>query len=439
MHILYTWCFRLALPLMLLHLWRRGRTDSTYRSRWRERFGLVDSRENITNAPDNSPAPLVWIHSASVGETLATIPLIKALSERHPHWQWLVTTTTPTGSQRVREALEPVLNERLLHYYIPFDLPEFLRPFINTLQPNILLIIETELWPNLLATCYKHNIPTVLVNGRLSAKSAKGYARFSALSRNMLRHFSRVLTQYPADTERFVTLGVPAARINTVGNIKFDLHLDTNVINEAQTIASQWRNQTKRQVWLAASTHEGEEEQVLDAYDILRKSFPDLLLVLVPRHPVRSDNVARLCRQRGLNTVRRSEGIAPDANIQVLLGDTMGELLYFYGACDVAFMGGSLVPIGGHNMIEPAAWGVPTVSGPHLHNFSTVSSLIQESGGLVVAESAQQIANKVAAWLKDKDERIAIGDRAQKVVSRNNGALARTVDEIEALVPSNIS
>lgn len=443
MRHLYTCLFRLALPLMLLHLWRRGRADSAYRKRWRERFGLPPSQlgarqrywERFEVSPDYSdPAPLIWIHSASVGETLATIPLITALAARHPQWRWLVTTTTPTGSQRVHDALEPILNERLLHYYIPFDLPECLSPFINSLRPNILIIMETELWPNLLAACHTRNIATILVNGRLSAKSARGYARFSSLTRNMLGHLSQLLTQYPADAERFINLGMPAERIKAVGNIKFDLHIDAEMIKEARALSHQWRGKTHRQVWLAASTHEGEDEQVLDAYEILRRDFPDLLLVLVPRHPVRTDDVARICHDRGLKTVRRGDNTAPNRDDQVLLGDTMGELLYFYGACDVAFVGGSLVPAGGHNMIEPAVWGVPTVCGPHLHNFSTVSSLIQESGGLAVAETAQKTADNVAAWLSNEDARIAAGTSAQNVVSQNNGALTRTINEIDTLI-----
>jgi 3-deoxy-D-manno-octulosonic-acid transferase len=437
MHDLYTWLFRLALPLMLFYLWWRGRADTAYRKRWRERFGSVISHQDTEKCSDG--AVRIWIHSASVGETLATIPLIKTLAARHPQWQWLVTTTTPTGSQRVHEALGPILNERLLHYYIPFDLPEFLSPFINDLRPSILIIMETELWPNLLAVCNKRKISTILVNGRLSAKSARGYARFSGLSRKMLGHITQVLTQYPADAERFVDLGMPIERIKAVGSIKFDLHVNSDMLSNAEVLSNQWRGKNHRQVLLAASTHNGEDELLLDAYEILRKNFPDLLLVLVPRHPVRADSVARLCKDRGLNTVRRSEGTAPKIDDQILLGDTLGELLCFYGACDVAFVGGSLVPVGGHNMIEPAAWGIPVVCGPHLHNFSTVSSLIQESGGLAVAETPQQLADKIADWLSNKEERIAAGNNAQQVALRNSGALGRTVTEIEELMCAKLS
>ncbi|MCK7596386.1 lipid IV(A) 3-deoxy-D-manno-octulosonic acid transferase [Microbulbifer sp. CAU 1566] len=443
MRHIYTWFFRLSLPLMLLHLWWRGRADPAYRKRWSERFGLVPSRpgarrrwrERFGVVPDRaSRAPLIWIHSVSVGETLAAIPLIEALAARHTQWQWLVTTTTPTGSQRVHDALEPLLNGRLLHYYMPFDLPECLSPFVDALRPNILVSMETELWPNLLAVCSNRNMPSILVNGRLSAKSARGYGHFAGLSRSMLNHLTLILAQYPADAERFIALGMPAERVTAVGNIKFDLHIGSGLISEAQALSHQWRGNSRRPVWLAASTHAGEDELVLAAYEILRRDFPDLLLVLVPRHPVRFDGVARLCREQNLSVVRRSDGVAPGENDQVLLGDTMGELLRFYGACDVAFVGGSMVPVGGHNMIEPAAWGVPIVCGPHLHNFSTVSALMRESGGLVVAEDPAQMAAEVGVWLGDPERRMAAGNSAREVAAQNSGALARTVDEIEVLM-----
>uniref|UniRef100_UPI001866FC86 lipid IV(A) 3-deoxy-D-manno-octulosonic acid transferase n=1 Tax=Microbulbifer hainanensis TaxID=2735675 RepID=UPI001866FC86 len=376
MRTLYTWLFRAALPLILLRLWWRGRAQPEYRQRWRERFGRVPARA--------SRAPLIWVHSVSVGETLAAVPVIEQLAARHADWQWLVTTTTPTGSERVTSVLEPLLDGRLLHYYLPYDLPECLNPFIDALHPRALIVIETELWPNLLAACSRRGISALLANARLSEKSAHGYARFPRLTGQMLGSLSRVVAQYPADAERFVSLGLPAERVTASGNIKFDLQINLGLASEAQALAHQWRGRGDaggrvRPVWLAASTHDGEEALVLDAFAQLRRDHPELaelLLVLVPRHPQRFDSVARLCRERGLNVLRRSDGGQPEPTHQVLLGDTMGELLQFYGACDVAFVGGSLVPVGGHNMIEPAAWGVPVICGPHLHNFATVAQLM---------------------------------------------------------------
>lgn len=425
MQFLYTWLLRLALPIILLRLWWRGRSLPAYRRRWRERLGKVPARA--------SHKPLIWVHSVSVGETLAAVPVIETLAARHQDWQWLVTTTTPTGSERVQAALAEKLGGRLLHYYLPYDLPECLKPFLDSLRPKLLIIIETELWPNLLRLCKKREIPVLLANARLSEKSAQGYGRFATLTQNMLNRLSRVVAQYPADAERFVRLGLPPERLLTSGNIKFDLTIDLGLSSEAQAIGHQWRGGSDRPVWLAASTHEGEDELVLEAFSRLREQFPDLLLVLVPRHPQRFDSVARLCRERGLHCRRRSDGGYVDASEQVLLGDTMGELLRFYGASDVAFVGGSLVPVGGHNMIEPAAWAVPIVCGPHLHNFSTVAELLRDAGALRVVESPEQMAEAVAEWLEDADKRREDGAAGRLVAEANTGALGRLVDEIESL------
>ncbi|WP_323846656.1 lipid IV(A) 3-deoxy-D-manno-octulosonic acid transferase [Microbulbifer magnicolonia] len=428
MRILYTWLFRAALPLVLLRLWWRGRVQPEYRQRLRERLGRVPARA--------SRKPLIWVHSVSVGETLAAVPAIEQLAARHPHWQWLVTTTTPTGSERVRAALQPLLGGRLLHYYLPYDLPECLRPFVDALRPDMLVIIETELWPNLLATCAERSIPTLLANARLSEKSARGYGRFSRLTRAMLGNLTRVVAQYAADAERFVALGLPSERVVASGNIKFDLHIDLGLESEAQALAHQWRGRSGRRVWLAASTHAGEEEIILDTFAQLRRDYPehaDLLLVLVPRHPQRFDGVARLCRERGFKLLRRSDRGLPAPEHQILLGDTMGELLRFYGACDIAFVGGSLVPVGGHNMIEPAAWGVPVVCGPHLHNFATVAALLRAAGGMAVVDTAERLAVQIKDWLDDDGERRMAGERGRLVAEENSGALRRLLDEIESL------
>ncbi|GAA5525159.1 3-deoxy-D-manno-octulosonic acid transferase [Microbulbifer aestuariivivens] len=425
MQFFYTWLMRLVLPFILLRLWWRGRSLPAYRQRWRERLGQVPPRA--------SRRPLVWVHSVSVGETLAAVPVIETLAARHQDWQWLVTTTTPTGSERVHAALAESLGGRLLHYYLPYDLPECLTPFLDRLRPRLLIIIETELWPNLLRLCEKRDIPVLLANARLSEKSARGYGRFAGLTRTMLGRLARVVAQYPDDAERFLKLGLPAERLRTSGNIKFDLTIDRGLSSEAQAIGHQWRGASGRPVWLAASTHEGEDELVLEAFTLLRERFADLLLVLVPRHPQRFDSVARLCRERGLACRRRSAGGNVGTAEQVLLGDTMGELLRFYGACDVALVGGSLVPVGGHNMIEPAAWGVPVVCGPHLHNFAKVAELLRGAGALRVAETPREIAASVAVWLEDAQRRDRDGAAGRRVAEANSGALGRLVDEIESL------
>ena len=427
MRHLYTWLFRLVLPLILLRLWWRGRAQPSYRRRLRERFGHVPARA--------SRAELVWVHAVSVGETLAAVPLIEKLAARHPDWQWLVTTTTPTGSERVQASLLPLLGGRLLHYYAPYDVPGCLRRFLDALRPQMLVVMETELWPNLLAACRERGIPTLLANARLSEKSARGYQRLHRLTGPMLQNLDRVVAQYPADAQRFIDLGLPEARVVTTGNIKFDLQIDLGLESEAQALAHGWRGgkDAPRPVWLAASTHLGEDEQILDAFARVQVQFPRLMLVLVPRHPQRFDQVARLVKQRGFTLQRRSDGGVPAAQVQVLLGDTMGELLRYFGACDVAFVGGSLVPVGGHNMIEPAAWGVPVICGPHLYNFAAVSAMLCDAGGMAVVEDAEQLAKQLALWLGDDEERRAAGARAREVAAENSGALQKLVREVEAL------
>ena len=428
---IYTWLFRLLLPFILLRLWWRGRAQPSYRRRLRERFGRVPVRA--------SRAHLIWVHAVSVGETLAAVPLIEKLAARHPDWQWLVTTTTPTGSERVRASLAPLLGGRLLHFYAPYDLPGCLRRFLDALRPQMLVVMETELWPNLLAACRERGIPTLLANGRLSEKSAHGYQRLHRLTGPMLQNLDRVVAQYPADAQRFVSLGLPESRVVTTGNIKFDLHIGLGLESEAQALAHAWSGggAIPRPVWLAASTHLGEDEMVLDAFAGLQAEFPHLLLVLVPRHPERFDQVARLVKQRGFRLQRRSDGGVPPAQVQVLLGDTMGELLRFYGACDVAFVGGSLVPVGGHNMIEPAAWGVPVVCGPHLHNFAAVATMLRKAGGMAVVEDSAQLTEQLQQWLGDEEECRAAGARAREVAAENSGALQKLVREVEALAATH--
>ncbi|GAB2874271.1 lipid IV(A) 3-deoxy-D-manno-octulosonic acid transferase [Microbulbifer echini] len=425
MRVLYTCIFRVAVPFILLRLWWRGRRQPAYRQRLRERLGRVPTRL--------SRAPLLWVHSVSVGETLAAVPVIAQLAARHPDWQWLVTTSTPTGSERVREALQPVLGGRLLHYYLPYDLPECLVPFLQALRPSMLVIVETELWPNLLHLCRKRKIPTLLANARLSEKSARGYGKFVKLTASMLANLDRVVAQYDVDAQRFVDLGLPPQRVVASGNIKFDLSIDLGLASEAQALAHQWRGSSGRKIWLAASTHAGEDEIILDAYRELVKTFEDLLLVLVPRHPQRFDRVAQLCQERGFRVARRSEGLGLSPRDQILLGDTMGELLRFFGACDIAFVGGSLVPVGGHNMIEPAAWGVPVITGPFLHNFATVGQLLTDAGGMVVVKDAEGLVLQLREWLEKDQQRITAGQCGRVVAQENSGALQRLLNEIEGL------
>lgn len=417
---LYTLFFYLITPLILLRLLLRARKAPAYARRWGERFGFV---------PRLRPKQVIWVHAVSVGETLAAVPLIRRLQADYPDAQLVVTTMTPTGSERVTAAF----GDSVYHVYAPYDLPDAVARFIRRVRPDLLVIMETELWPNLIAGCAQRKIPVLVANARLSAKSAKGYSKVSALVRPMLQQLSGIAAQHQDDGQRFVELGLPEEKLQVTGNIKFDLELSTSIIDRAASLKQAWRSDSERPILLAASTHRGEDPLVLDAYEQLLKQHSELLLVLVPRHPERFDEVATLCEQRGFSVVRRSAGVAPTAEHQILLGDTMGELLTFCGASDVVFMGGSWVPVGGHNVIEPAAWSLPVFSGPHLFNFTEASSLLLDAGGMKVCDEPAQLAEQVSVLLNDESERQAMGAAAKAVAEQNRGALERLLAEIRRL------
>jgi len=416
---IYSLLFYLLTPLILLRLLWRGRKAPDYRRRWSERFGFVP----VVDAGRQ----VIWVHSVSVGETLAAVPMIKQLQARHPEALLAVTTMTPTGSARVKA----VFGSSIYHVYAPYDLPDVLHRFLNRIHPDVLVIMETELWPNLVHSCRGRNIPVVVANARLSEKSAKGYQTFSRLTLPMLQRINCIAAQHQDDGARFLELGLSERQLVVTGNIKFDLSLDDEIKTKAQVLKAQWQGDSKRPIWLVASTHRGEDEIILDSFEQIRLSLPELLLVLVPRHPERFDEVFQHCSRRGLHVVRRSTGASPSLGDQVLLGDTMGELLLFFGACDIAFVGGSLVPVGGHNLIEPAAWQVPVISGPHLFNFVEASRLLLEAKGMVICEGAGVIAHQVTELLQNPTLAAEMGAAAKWVADNNRGALDQLLEIIE--------
>ncbi len=413
---LYDLLLHLALPFVVLRLYWRSLRAPAYRRRMAERFGLFRKR----------PAPGgVWIHAVSVGEVQAVEPLVRHLRERHPGLPVVLTTSTPTGSERVRN----LFGDELFHVYFPYDLRECVGAFLDRVAPRLLVMVETEIWPNLLLACERRGIPALLANGRLSARSARGYARLGRLARETFARIDQVAAQSPADAQRFIELGVPAERVEVTGSIKFDQRLPASVQEQAQVVRRLWGSD--RPVWVAASTHEGEEEPVLKAHAAILKRHPRALLVLVPRHPERFDRVAALVRRKGFELVRRSAGGPCETETQVFLGDTMGELPLFLGAADVAFIGGSLVERGGHNMLEASAQGVPVVFGPHLFNFSAIAALLLERGAAQRVENAAELAAVVGRWLGDASERSRIGESGRKVAEENRGALERLIRLVE--------
>lgn len=419
--LLYTSLLYLLTPMILLRLWRRGRTAPAYRRRVRERFGWIP--------PLPADRPVLWVHAVSVGETLAAVPLVKALQQRHSKYRILVTTMTPTGSDRVRAAL----GDSVAHFYAPYDLPGAVRRFLRRAQPRLLIVMETELWPNIVAACADRDIPVLLANARLSEKSARGYARLRGLTRTMLTRLATVAAQAQADGQRFRQLGLPDERLLITGNIKFDLDISDELEQRANRLRKEWQGGRSRPVWLAASTHAGEDEIILAAHRDLLERFPNLLLVLVPRHPERFESVFELCRREKVSVARRSQQSLPDG-CQVLLGDTMGELLVFYGACDIAFVGGSLVASGGHSLIEPAAWRKPVLAGTHLFNFAEVSNQLQAADALLLCQDAGEIASAVGRLLENPVAMRQRGERAWQVAESNRGALQRLLGVVDSLI-----
>jgi len=433
--LLYTLLIYFCLPLILLRLLWRGSRAPAYRQRWAERFGFV---ARLAEARQ-----VIWVHAVSVGETIAAAPMIRRLQQQYPESTLLVTTMTPTGSEQVKK----IFGDSVEHCYAPYDLPDAIARFLGRTHPVLLVIMETELWPNLIHACHRRAIPVVLANARLSEKSAAGYAKVSALAGPMLSKLAVVAAQTKDDGERFLQLGVDDDALEVTGNIKFDLQLDDTLRQKAAAIKRQWQGADNRPVWLAASTHRGEDEIILDAFRQVLAHRPDVLLVLVPRHPERFDEVAALCSDAGYCMRRRSEGLAQgmsalESKIQVVLGDTMGELLSFCGASDITFVGGSLVDVGGHNLIEPAAWGVPVLSGPHVFNFTEVSRLLSEAGGLAICASATELAEQVVTLLADPERYQRMSSAALAVTEANRGALNRLIALFESQIcppPAQVS
>jgi len=419
MRQLYTLVLYLLLPGVMARLLWRSIKSPDYRHRWKERFGLWQ----------HSPAPGgIWIHAVSVGEVQAVDPLVRHLKEHYPRLPLTITTSTPTGSERVRL----LFSETVFHVYCPYDLPGAVQRFVDKVRPCLLIMIETEIWPNLLAICEQRGIPALLANGRLSARSARGYARLGGFSRRVFAGISAVAAQSRADADRFIELGVPEQRVHVSGSIKFDMRIPASVQEQVQVLRRAWGD---RPVWVAASTHEGEDEQVLAAHRMILEKAPLALLVLVPRHPERFGKVAALIQRRGFQMARRSRGQACDEQIQVFLGDTMGELLVFLGGADVAFVGGSLVRVGGHNMLEAAAQGVPVLFGPHVFNFSGIARLLRDREAGVMVQDSEALGRQVSAWLRDASERSRIGENGRQVVEENRGALQRLVALADEFLP----
>lgn len=371
----------------------------------------------------------IWVHAVSVGESIAAAPMIRALQARYPELPITVTCMTPTGSERI----QAMFGNSVQHCYLPYDLPWASARFLNRVQPTLAVVMETELWPNHIHQCAKRGIPVALANARLSERSARGYARFARLTAPMLAELSLIAVQTQTEAQRFLDLGARPGCVEVTGSIKFDLKIDAELPQRAVELRRRWQAK-QRPVWIAASTHAGEDEIILAAHRQLLKSRSDALLILVPRHPERFNSVHELCLSQDLNTRRRSTGEAVQPGDQVLLGDTMGELLFLYALADIAFVGGSLVANGGHNLLEPAALGKPVLSGPHLFNFLEIAAQLREAGALSEVETAQQLAGRLATLLEEPGEMQRMSQAGLAVLKANQGALERLLEGLRRLM-----
>jgi len=419
MRRLYTVLLYLALPLVLLHLLLRSLREAGYRRRWGERFG----RGGAPSRPGG-----IAVHAASVGEVNAAAALVRALAARHPDDPLCVTTFTPAGSERVRE----LFGDAVWHAYAPLDLPAAVRRFLDRLQPRLLVVMETEIWPNLYHAAAARGVPILIVNARISERSFGRYRRVRGLTGAALGRTAHIAAQSEDDAARLRALGAPADRLSVSGNLKFDVTLPPGLAEQGAAIRAAWGAQ--RPVLVAGSTHEREEALVLAAFRGLLGGFPDTLLVLVPRHPDRFGRAAQNVRAAGLRLALHSAGPDCPADTQCFLVDTMGELLCHYAAGDVAFVGGSLEPVGGHNVLEPAALGRPVVVGPHTFNFADITTQMIDAGAALRVADGAGLEAAVAALFRDAGRRERMGRAGRELVRSGQGALDRSLAEIERLL-----
>jgi 3-deoxy-D-manno-octulosonic-acid transferase len=420
--LIYSLVFILGLPMVLLHLYLKGRQYPQYRKRWKEHFGIFDS-PNVERT--------IWVHAVSVGEALAAIPIIKRLQNERPDISIVVTTTTPTGADRIQSAL----GESVLHLYSPYDLPWVVKRFIRKIKPRLTVIMETELWPNFVHYSCKQNVPVVVVNARLSARSARNYARIPIpTNRLLLEHITEFACQGAGDAQRFIELGASPEKVKVTGSVKFDIQPPRQLDSKTRELFQPWLEEPF--VWVAGSTHVGEDEIILHTHRLLLDAGVKAKLILVPRHPERFDSVAELIEQRGFAFARRSRLEHFESAHEVFLCDSMGEMMYCYNAGHVAFVGGSLIERGGHNPLEPASLSKPVLTGKHTFNFSDVFRNMVEAGAARVVDE-QTLFDALMQLYQDAGLRKRMGKAALQVVETNRGSISRTLKILYRYLPAD--
>jgi len=420
MRRLYSLLISCAAPLAFATVLWRGLRDRSYWQGLGERFGRGRALGG---------GPSIWLHAVSLGEMTAAAPLVRALRSRYPESPVMLTCATPTGRVYARAQFGDSADVR----FLPYDMPGAVARFFDRARPQVAIIMETELWPNLFGECVRRGVPLVLASARLSAKSVSRYRRLGGLFRGVLSGISLIAAQTDEDARRFLAIGAQPARTRVVGNIKFDLELNAGILARGRELRASFGS--TRSLWVAGSTHAGEEEQVLAAHEELLAYRPDALLLLVPRHPDRFSAVAELLRRRKVRFAQRSTGLMPDGATEVVLVDTVGELAALYASADVAFVGGSLVPIGGHNLLEPAALGVPVLTGPSHDNGQEIAALLIERGAALQVSNARELAAVLKRLLAEPEERQRMGAAGRHIVESNRGSVARLLGLIEPLLP----
>jgi len=390
-------------------LWR-GIKAPAYRYRWHERFALYNKKYT---------QGIIWFHAVSVGEAEALFPLVRQIQKQHPDVRLLITTTTPTGSARVKA----VMQDTVEHVYLPYDVPDAVNRFMHCFKPKLAVIMETEIWPNLFLYCGKNDIPLYIINARLSEKSSRGYQKIPSLVHPALAAIKLIATQTQDDANRFIAIGADSEKVLTLGNIKFDVEIPQSIIEQGLQLKTDLF--TGRFVWLIASTHKDEEAIFLEIYKEIKPKIPELLLVIVPRHPERFPDVKKLCEQFQLAVVMRTMESRVYLETDVYLVDTMGELKMLYAASDVAFVGGSMVSRGGHNILEAAAVGVPVMFGPYMHNFKEIARGVLSQDAAIQCQNKNDVVNAILALYEQPAYRAALSEKGMEFVRQNQGAIGR--------------
>ncbi|WP_058120091.1 lipid IV(A) 3-deoxy-D-manno-octulosonic acid transferase [Photobacterium kishitanii] len=423
--ICYTLLLALAAPILLWGLYRTKPGKPAFGARWKEHFGFTP--------PLLTAEQPIWIHAASVGEAIAIVPVIKALKKAHPKQTIVVTTTTSTGAEQVSK-----LGDLVEHRYMPIDFAWCVRGFLKAIKPKLFLIVEKELWLNTLSCAHHQKIPTIIVNARLSERSAKRYQSFGFFTHKLLTKIDKILCLHDDDAQRFIAIGANKNQVAVTGSIKYDISIADSVFEQAHDLRQQLGAQ--RPIFVAASTHQGEDQQVLDAYQIVQQQYPDAMVIIVPRHPERFDSVAQLAaEQYGLTVHRRTDNTPISVTTQLYLADTMGEMLVMLATADVTFMGGSLVgeKVGGHNLLEPAAVAKPAITGPSFYNFEDITQQLLAAGAIEICQNSHQLAEQLIILFNDPQRQQQMGAQGQKIVIENQGAVKKTITNINHYLDDN--